>query len=58
MKLTVKDMAQVLNFLEVAQRTTESAWKGSKPGSTYNECMKRQLLEVEALIQKIEGAEI
>ena len=58
MKLTYKDIAQVLNFLEVAQRATESALKGSKPGSAYNECMKRQLSELEALIQKIEGTEI
>ena len=58
MKLTVKDMAEVLSFLEIAQRSTESAIKNSNPDGIYHKCMTEQLERITALIQRIETVEI
>lgn len=56
MKLTIKDMKEVLNFLDVAKGTTERAIRDSSEGS-YKDAMTRQLERLEALIEKIENIE-
>lgn len=58
MKLTIKDMKEVLNFLDVAKATTERAIRDSSDGSSYKDAMKRQLARLETLIKKIENVEI
>lgn len=58
MKLTIKDMREVLNFLDVAKFTTERAIINSSYGSSYKDAMKRQLERLEALIEKIENENI
>lgn len=57
MKLTIKDMKEVLNFLDVAKATTERAIRNSSEGS-YKDAMTRQLERLEALIEKIENIEV
>ena len=58
MKLTIKDMKDVLGFLDVAKSTTERAIRNSSEGSCYKDAMKRQLEKLEALIEKIENIEV
>ena len=57
MKLTIKDMKEVLNFLDVAKGTTERAIRNSSEGS-HKDAMTRQLERLEALIEKIENIEV
>lgn len=40
MKLTIKDMKDVLGFLDVAKSTTERAIRNSSDGSCYMDAMK------------------
>lgn len=58
MKLTIKDMKEVLDFLDVAKATTERAIRDSSVGSSYKDAMTRQLERLEALIEKIENIEV
>lgn len=58
MKLTYKDIARILSFLDVARASTKHNLEQSKPGGAYHDCMKNQLAELEALILKIESVEI
>lgn len=58
MKLTIKDMKEVLNFLDVAKATTERAIIDSSYSSSYKDAMKRQIARLETLIKKIENIEI
>ena len=58
MRLTYKDIARILSYLEVTRASTKHNLEHSKPGGAFHDCMKNQLAELEALIQKIESVEI
>lgn len=57
MKLTYKDIARILSYLELTRTSTKHNLENSKPGA-FHDCMKAQLEELEALIHKIESVEI
>ena len=56
--MTIKDITEILGFLEVAQRTTERAIADSSMGSLYRETMERQLERLNNLINRLEETKI
>ena len=58
MRLTFKDIREILGYLEVAKATTERGLRESSPESIYHKTMTEQLAKVTALIEKIENMEV
>lgn len=56
--MTIKDMKDILGFLEIAQRVTERNIRESKEGSTLHECFTSQLERLNDLIKRLEETEI
>lgn len=57
MRLTVKDLREIMGFLEVAKSTTERALRES-PEGIYHDTMARQLERITALMERVDGLEV
>lgn len=57
MRLTVKDLREIIGFLEVAKSTTERALRDS-PEGIYHDAMTRQLERITALMARVDGMEV
>ena len=56
-KLTVRDLYDILGFMDVVKATTDRALKESTEGP-YHDAMLRQARRIRALIAKIESIEL
>lgn len=58
MKLTIKDLTEIVSYLEVAQRGTARAVEESDPASIYHKVMEEQHQKITALIDRINSMEV
>lgn len=57
-KLTVRDLYDILGYLDVVKATTDKAIRESQEGGAYYNAMTRQAQKVRELIAKIESIEL
>lgn len=57
-KLTVRDLYDILGYLDVVKATTDKAIRESQKGGAYYNAMTRQAQKVRELIAKIESIEL